>query len=169
MLSAILAMIFGILLLMISADRFVMGAGSLAQSLKMPSMIIGIIIIGFGTSAPEWLVSAMSAYQGNPDIALGNAYGSNIGNIGLILGMSILLKPMFINVNLLKRELPLLWIIFGISIYIGFELLSLNWLLLWLLFLRGKMIFGTFQWIFWWRYCLHWWCYQSVVKPISIV
>jgi cation:H+ antiporter len=121
MLSAILAIIFGVLLLMISADRFVMGAGSLAQSLKMPSMIIGIIIIGIGTSAPELLVSAMSAYQGNPDIALGNAYGSNIGNIGLILGMSILLKPMFINVNLLKRELPLLWIIFGISIYIGFD------------------------------------------------
>jgi cation:H+ antiporter len=121
MLSAILAIVFGILLLMISADRFVMGAGSLAQFLKTPSMIIGIIIIGFGTSAPELLVCAMSAYQGNPDIALGNAYGSNIGNIGLILGMSILLKPMFINVNLLKRELPLLWMIFGISIYIGFD------------------------------------------------
>jgi Ca2+/Na+ antiporter len=53
----------------------------------------------------------MSAYQGNPDIALGNAYGSNIGNIGLILGMSILLKPMFINVNLLKRELVMLILI----------------------------------------------------------
>jgi cation:H+ antiporter len=121
MLSAILAIIFGILILMVSADRFVIGAGSLAQHLKMPQIIIGIVIIGFGTSAPELLVSVLSAIQGNPDIALGNAYGSNIGNIGLILGMSILFKPMFINVNLLKREVPLLWLIFGISVYIGFD------------------------------------------------
>ncbi len=121
MLSAIFGIIFGILILMVSADRFVMGAGSLAQHLKMPQIIIGIVIIGFGTSAPELLVSVLSALQGNPDLALGNAYGSNIGNIGLILGVSILLKPMFINLNLLKREVPLLWLIFGISIYIGYD------------------------------------------------
>jgi cation:H+ antiporter len=121
MLYPILAIIFGILLLVVSADRFILGAGSIATHFKIPSILIGIVIIGFGTSAPELLVSMISAYQGNPDLALGNAYGSNIGNIGLILGLSILLKPMFINTALLKREIPLLWVIFALSLYLGFD------------------------------------------------
>ncbi|MBU3950729.1 MAG: hypothetical protein KJ658_01215, partial [Proteobacteria bacterium] len=73
----------GLLLLVWSADRFVEGSAAMAKHLGMPPLLIGMLIVGFGTSAPEMLVSALSAAKGNPGIALGNAYGSNICNIAL--------------------------------------------------------------------------------------
>lgn len=74
----------------------------------MPPLLVGMVIVGFGTSAPEMIVSAISAYQGNPGIALGNAYGSNITNIALILGLTALLKPITVHSQVLKKELPIL-------------------------------------------------------------
>ena len=93
MLLPIAAIIVGLLLLIWSADRFVDGAAATARHFGMPQLLIGIVIIGFGTSAPEMIVSAFSALNGNPGIALGNAYGSNITNIGLILGLTALVLP----------------------------------------------------------------------------
>ena len=81
MLMAIGAVIAGLILLVWSADKFVEGAAATAKHLGMPTLLIGMVIIGFGTSAPELAVSAMAASDGNPGLALGNGYGSNITNI----------------------------------------------------------------------------------------
>jgi len=88
MILAFVAVILGLALLVWSADRFVEGSVSTAHHFGMPPLLIGMVIVGFGTSAPEMVVSALAASQGKPGIALGNAYGSNITNIALILGVT---------------------------------------------------------------------------------
>lgn len=103
-----LALAIGFVLLILSADRFVIGTSALARNLGISPMIIGLTIVGLGTSAPEILVSGLAAWQGNPGLAVGNAVGSNIANIGLVLGVTALLMPVSVHSNLLKRELPLL-------------------------------------------------------------
>lgn len=108
MILAIVALVAGLALLVWSADRFVEGAAALARHLGMKPLLIGIIVIGFGTSAPEMLVSALSALEGSPGIALGNAYGSNIANIALILGVTALLSPVMVHSSVLEKELPML-------------------------------------------------------------
>ncbi|QEP42699.1 calcium/sodium antiporter [Ectothiorhodospiraceae bacterium BW-2] len=108
MLFAFIAIIAGLALLVWSADRFVEGAAATARHFGMPPLLIGMVIIGFGTSAPEMVVSAISASQGNPGIALGNAYGSNIANIALILGLTALITPIAVESKILRKELPLL-------------------------------------------------------------
>jgi cation:H+ antiporter len=105
---ALLAIIGGLALLVWSADRFVEGAAATARYLGMPPLLIGMVIVGFGTSAPEMAVSALAASQGNPGIALGNAYGSNITNIALILGLVAVLNPITLHSQALRRELPIL-------------------------------------------------------------
>jgi cation:H+ antiporter len=108
MTAGILAVIVGIGLLVWSADRFVEGAASTAAHFGMPPLLIGMVIVGFGTSAPEMVVSALSAIEGTPGIALGNAYGSNIANIALILGLTALVKPVAVHSRVLRQELPIL-------------------------------------------------------------
>ncbi|AUD79473.1 calcium/sodium antiporter [Kangiella profundi] len=108
MLVAILAVIAGLALLVWSADRFVDGAASTARHFGMPSLLIGMVIVGFGTSAPEMVVSALAAGQGNPGIALGNAFGSNITNIALILGLTAVISPIAVHSKILRKEMPLL-------------------------------------------------------------
>jgi cation:H+ antiporter len=108
MTAAFLAIAFGLALLVWSADRFVEGSASTARHFGMPPLLIGMVIVGFGTSAPEMVVSAISAMQGNPGIALGNAYGSNITNIALILGVTALLSPIAVHSQVLRKELPIL-------------------------------------------------------------
>ncbi len=105
---AFIAVIAGLALLVWSADRFVEGAAATARHFGMPPLLIGMVIIGFGTSAPEMVVSALSASQGNPGIALGNAYGSNITNIALILGLTALISPIAVHSQVLRKELPVL-------------------------------------------------------------
>ncbi|MDG2916418.1 calcium/sodium antiporter [Bisgaard Taxon 10/6] len=116
-----LAIIAGLLLLIWSADRFVDGAAAVARHFGMPQLLIGIVIIGFGTSAPEMIVSAISAVNNNPGIALGNAYGSNITNIALILGCTALISPLAVNSQVLKLELPILLLITAISAYLIYD------------------------------------------------
>ncbi len=108
MLLAITAVIAGLALLVWSADRFVEGAASTARYFGMPSLLIGMVIVGFGTSAPEMVVSAISSFQGNPGLSLGNAYGSNITNIALILGLTSVISPIAVHSQILKKELPIL-------------------------------------------------------------
>jgi cation:H+ antiporter len=105
---AFLAIAFGLVLLVWSADRFIEGAASTARYFGMPPLLIGMVIVGFGTSTPEMVVSALAASQGNPGIALGNAYGSNITNIALILGLVALISPIAVHSQVLRRELPIL-------------------------------------------------------------
>ncbi|HEX9778668.1 MAG TPA: calcium/sodium antiporter [Geopsychrobacteraceae bacterium] len=104
----LLAIAVGLALLLWSADRFVEGAASTARHFGMPPLLIGMVIVGFGTSAPEMVVSAISASQGNPGLALGNAYGSNITNIALILGLTALISPIAVHSRVLRQELPIL-------------------------------------------------------------
>lgn len=108
MILALLAIIAGFVLLVWSADRFVEGAAATASHAGMPPLLIGMVIVGFGTSAPEMVVSAMAALDGNPGLALGNAYGSNITNTGLILGATAILIPLSVHSKIVRKELPLL-------------------------------------------------------------
>jgi cation:H+ antiporter len=108
MATLIVALACGLFLLVWSANWFVEGASGTSRHLGMPPLVIGMVVVGFGTSAPEMVVSAMSARQGAPGIALGNAYGSNIANIGLILGLAAVLRPIVVHSRVLRKELPLL-------------------------------------------------------------
>jgi len=112
---AFIAVIFGLALLVWSADRFVEGSGSTARHFGMPPLLIGMVIVGFGTSTPEMVVSALAASQGNPGIALGNAYGSNITNIALILGLTALISPIAVHSQVLRKELPILTIVTALA------------------------------------------------------
>ncbi|MBP6682078.1 MAG: calcium/sodium antiporter [Halioglobus sp.] len=108
---AFAAVVFGLALLAWSADRFVEGSASAAGHYGIPPLLIGMVIVGFGTSAPEMVVSALASLQGNSGIALGNAYGSNITNIALVLGIGALIAPITVHSQVLRKELPLLVLI----------------------------------------------------------
>jgi cation:H+ antiporter len=114
---AFLAVAFGLVLLAWSADRFVEGSASTARHFGMPPLLIGMVVVGFGTSAPEMVVSALAASQENPDIALGNAYGSNITNIALILGLTALISPITVHSQVLRKELPILTAVTALAAY----------------------------------------------------
>lgn len=104
----LIAVAAGLVLLVWSADRFVDGSASVARHFGMTPLLIGMVVLGFGTSAPEMVVSANAAMQGNPAIALGNAYGSNITNIALVLGLTALISPIAVSSGVLHKELPIL-------------------------------------------------------------
>jgi cation:H+ antiporter len=120
---AVFAVVSGLILLVWSADRFVEGAAATAGHFGMPPLLIGMVIVGFGTSAPEMLVSALAAVQGSPGIALGNAYGSNIANIALILGVTALISPVMVHSTVLKKELPILTLVTAGSVWLLSDLL----------------------------------------------
>ena len=111
MLIQVLILLISLVVLVWSADKFVMGASSLAKNLGVSPMIIGLTIVAMGSSAPEMMVAATAALQGNPDTAVGNAIGSNITNIALVLGLTILIKPMVVSSSIIKKELPLLLVL----------------------------------------------------------
>lgn len=108
MLYAALAIVMGLVVLVWSADRFIDGAAAVARHFGMPALLVGMVIVGFGTSAPEMVVSVLSAVEGSPGIALGNAYGSNITNIALILGITALISPIAVQTQVLRFEMPVL-------------------------------------------------------------
>lgn len=110
------ALVVGLVLLVWSADRFIGGAAATARNLGMSPMLIGMTIVSIGTSAPEILVSAIAAFGGNPGLAVGNALGSNIANIGLVLGITALIAPLPINMKLMRKEIPLL---LGVTLLAG--------------------------------------------------
>lgn len=117
MLVALGAVVFGLALLVWSADRFVDGAAATADHFSVPPLLIGMVIVGFGTSAPEMAVSVLASYQGNPGLALGNAYGSNITNIALILGVAAIVCPITVHSAVLRKELPMLTAVTGLAIF----------------------------------------------------
>lgn len=98
----------GLALLIVGADRFVHGAAATARNLGVAPLMIGLTIVAFATSAPEILVSIIAASAGEPDLAVGNAIGSNIANIGLVLGATALIHPIELNSATLRREMPAL-------------------------------------------------------------
>lgn len=108
MLGNIVEIIAGLLLLIWGADRFVHGAAATARNLGVAPLLIGLTIVAFATSAPEVLVSIVAAFRGQTDLAVGNAIGSNIANIGLVLGGVALLRPIQMTSATLRREMPAL-------------------------------------------------------------
>ncbi|WP_084102625.1 calcium/sodium antiporter [Demequina sp. NBRC 110051] len=111
MLVPIVATVVGLIVLAWSADCFVLGASTVARYLGMAPLLIGMVVIGFGTSMPEMVVSAFAAVDGSPEIALGNAFGSNIANIGLILAVTAIMLPIVVKRGVLRNELPLLIVV----------------------------------------------------------
>jgi cation:H+ antiporter len=111
MLIAVIQLVAGFLLLVWGADRLVAGASATARNIGISPMIIGLTVIGFGTSAPELVVSAVATLKGNAGLAVGNAIGSNITNIGLVLGVTALIYPLRMESTVLKREYPVLLLI----------------------------------------------------------
>lgn len=108
MVIELLLFVVGLVLLSISAERFVFGAAALARNLGIAPMTIGLTIVAMGSSAPEIVISAIASYNGNVNAAVGNALGSNITNIALVLGITVLVKPLLVSSRTLKREYPLL-------------------------------------------------------------
>ena len=107
MILNILLLIVGFILLIKGANIFVDGASSTAQNFKVSKMLIGLTIVAFGTSAPEFAVSMSALASGSTDMVLGNVIGSNIMNILLILGVASVISPITIKDNTVKKELPL--------------------------------------------------------------
>lgn len=107
MIWQIILLIIGFIILIKGADIFVDSASSLAQNFKVSKMLIGLTIVAFGTSAPEFAVSVKSIISNNADMVLGNVIGSNILNILLIVGICSLIKPVIVKNNTIKKEIPI--------------------------------------------------------------
>ncbi|MDP5031337.1 MAG: calcium/sodium antiporter [Paraglaciecola sp.] len=123
MILASLAILLGLPLLIWSAERFIHGASFTAGYFGVSPLFIGMFIIGFGTSAPEIIVSVFAALQGNGGLALGNAYGSNITNITLVAGLTALISPIAVQSGIIRKELPLL---LAISFFSVWQLMDLE-------------------------------------------
>jgi len=121
MLLALAAVLCGLALLVYSADRFVFGASGLAYNFGVSPLMIGLTIVAFGTSAPEIFVSAAAALQNNPNLAIGNAIGSNIANVGLVLGITALLVPIRINAEIIQKQFPIMFLVMLVSLAVFFN------------------------------------------------
>ncbi|MFT6328791.1 MAG: cation:H+ antiporter [Bermanella sp.] len=117
MITQIIIFLIGLAVLSWSADKFVYGASALAKNYGVSPMMIGLTIVAMGSSAPEIVVSATASLNGNPNTAVGNAIGSNITNIALVLGITALIKPLLVSSTTLKRELPVLLLVTLIGVY----------------------------------------------------
>ncbi|TVM05681.1 MAG: calcium/sodium antiporter [Halomonas sp.] len=127
MLMPVLAVLLGLVLLIWSAEKFIDGAAATSRWLGLSPLLIGMLVIGFGTSAPEMMVSVLAAIQGSPGLAVGNAYGSNIANIGLVLGAVALLAPLAVDSGVVRREMPVL---LAVTLLTGWMLLD-GWVSRW--------------------------------------
>ncbi|MDH3205439.1 MAG: calcium/sodium antiporter [Gemmatimonadota bacterium] len=109
----VLLLVFGIGVLYFGAEWLVRGSARLAGSLGVSPMVVGLTVVSFGTSAPELVVGTVAAWGGNPDLAIGNVMGSNLANIGLILGLTSIVRPLDVQSRVVWREMP---IMFGITL-----------------------------------------------------
>jgi cation:H+ antiporter len=98
----------GLVLLAKAADQFVLGAARIALVLRISAVVVGAVVVGFGTSAPEMLVSGVAAWQGDPEVGIGNVVGSNVANLTLVLGAAVLIIPIGISGSVLRKETPLM-------------------------------------------------------------
>ena len=137
-----LAIVAGFALLIWSADRFIYGAAAAARNMSISPLVIGLTIVGFGTSAPEMLVASFASIDGSPAMAIGNAIGSNITNIALVLGTAALVIPLDVHSRILKKELPLLIVAMLLALVLMIDgALS---------FTDGILLFGSLILIMWW-------------------
>ena len=96
----------GLILLTLAADQLVLGSSQLARRLRISPVVVGVVVIGLGTSAPEFLVSGMAAARGDTGLAIGNIVGSNILNVTLVLGLAALIAPVAVRSVVVRREAP---------------------------------------------------------------
>ena len=137
-----LAIVAGFALLIWSADRFIFGAAAAARNMCISPLVIGLTIVGFGTSAPEMLVASFASLDGSPAMAIGNAIGSNITNIALVLGAAALIIPLDVHSRILKKELPLLIVAMLLALILMIDgVLS---------FTDGVLLFGSLILVMWW-------------------
>ena len=122
MVASVIAVLVGLAVLVWSADRFVDGAVGVAKFCGISTLMIGMVVVGFGTSAPEMVVSAISAMQDKPELALGNAFGSNIANIALILGFTAVVCPVAVKRVSVLRDLPILMAVTAFTVFQIFDL-----------------------------------------------
>ncbi len=142
MLIAIVSLLLGLFVLLKAGDLFVDGAVSLAKSLKMSSVVVGAIVLGFGTSAPELVVSTIAASQGNPSLGVGNIVGSNVANLSLVLGVAALVTPIALSSSVIRRQAPLsiaAVFIFALTVADG-ELTRLDGVILLILLLIAMLV-----------------------------
>lgn len=136
------AIIAGFALLIWSADRFIFGAAAAARNMNISPLIIGLTIVGFGTSAPEMLIAGFASLDGSPAMAIGNAIGSNITNIALVLGAAALIIPLDVHSRILKKELPLLIVAMLLTLVLLLDgTLGRT---------DGLLLFGSLVTIMWW-------------------
>ena len=138
----IFAIIAGFAALIWSADRFIFGAAAAARNMNISPLIIGLTIVGFGTSAPEMLVASFASLDGSPAMAIGNAIGSNITNIALVLGAAALIIPLNVQSRILKKELPLLIVAMLLALVLLIDGA--------LEFTDGILLFGSLILVMWW-------------------
>ena len=115
MIEAYFSIIVGLALLTFGADRFVEGAAAAANNLGISPLLVGLIIVGFATSAPEMLVAGVASMNGNPTLAVGNAIGSNIANIGLVIGVTAVVMPFTVHSHVLLRGFPIMFVCIGLA------------------------------------------------------
>lgn len=141
-LLSIVVIIIGLGLLVWGAERFVHGAAAIAKNFGVSPLIIGLTIVGIGTSAPEILISIIAAYQGNPALAVGNALGSNIANIALVLGITAIVMPLTVKSETLRREYPVMFavMLLALVLVVDYHLGHLDGLIL---------ISGLFVMLYW--------------------
>ena len=113
--------VVGLVVLLAGGEALVRGASSLARRLGMSSAVIGLTVVAFGTSAPELVVSLLSAWKGTSEIAFGNVFGSNVANLGLLLGLTALLLPLRVDSTILSREIPLLVLVSVAAVFLGMD------------------------------------------------
>ena len=119
LLIPIISLVAGFIFIYLSADSFTDNSARIASIYKVSPLLIGILILGFGTSAPEIIVSALAAFENHPELAIGNAFGSNIFNIALVLGITAIIKPIEIKWQAIKKE----WrVLLGFMLIAGFLL-----------------------------------------------
>lgn len=109
--SPYLQLVIGLVLLLWGGDMLVKGGVGIAKRFRLSSLVVGMTVVAFGTSAPELIVSLVAAIDGNPEIALGNVIGSNIANIGLILGLTALILPIPVNKESIRRDFPIMMLV----------------------------------------------------------
>lgn len=146
MTEAYLAIFIGLCLLTFGADRFVEGAAAAANNLGIPPLLVGLTIVGFATSAPEMLVAAVASLNGNPSIAVGNALGSNIANVGLVIGVTAVILPLDVRSEVLRREFPIMFVCIALSYALCVDG-SLDMIDGIVLFTGLLGLFGTLAWL----------------------
>jgi cation:H+ antiporter len=125
MAGLVLLALLGLVVLAVAADHLVVGAGRVARRLRLSPVVVGVVVIGLGTSAPEFLVSGLAAARGDGGLAVGNLVGSNIVNVTLILGFAGLLAPIVVGASVVRREAPLsvaAVVLFALAVWRGIGL-----------------------------------------------